>query len=319
MLDSFKETCFKKEYQKIKKKWEKTDIIQWDFAGLPERIPLKDRDGRLTGFAWPGLVESDGQISLRLFTSQNDAREITKTGLASLYRLHFSRQWKEAKKDFVIPRAHWALYEGLGTHEEINKDIFTFIISEIFQIYSGSIPCKDDFDKCICIVKEHGLYTPGKKILKDVVTLLQQRRSVLDVIGKFEESAKGLNKKACFLFKEQVKELLPPGFLNEITLKELNNFPRYLKAIGIRMERRMTNPAKDAAKEVQLQPHIVQLAEVMRWRNITSELQVAISQYKQMIEEFKVSLFAQELKTAFPVSARRLEEKWREIKVLSIE
>jgi len=305
--------------QKIKKQWEKADIIQWDFENIPERIPLKDRDGRLTGFAWPGLVESEGQISLRLFTSQYDAREKTRIGLASLYRLHFLMQWKEAKKDFVIPRAHWALYEGLGTHEEINKDIFIFIIAEIFQTHSGSIPGKDDFNKCICFVKEYGLYTPGKKILKDIVKLLQQRRSVLDAIGKFEESAKGLNKNTCLFFREQVKELLPPGFLAEITLKELNHFPRYLKAIGVRMERRMTNPAKDAAKEDQLQPHIAQLADVMRWKNITSELQLAISQYKQMVEEFKVSLFAQELKTAFPVSGRRLEEKWREIKVLSIE
>lgn len=305
--------------QKINKKWEKADITQWDFDGLPERIPLKDKDGRLTGFAWPGLVESDGQISLRLFISQDDAREKTRIGLAALYRLHFSRQWKEAKRDFVIPRAHWALYEGLGTHEEINKDIFTFIISEIFQTNSGFIPGKDDFDKCICFVKEHGLYSPGKKILKDVIEILQQRRSVLDAIGKFEESAKGLNKKACLFFREQVKELLPPGFLTEMTLKELNHFPRYLKAINIRMERRMTNPAKDAAKEVQLQPHIAQLVEAMRWKNITSELKLAISQYKQMVEEYKVSLFAQELKTAFPVSDRRLEEKWREIKMLSIE
>ena len=305
--------------QKVKKKWEKADITQWDFPGLPERIPLKDNDGRLTGFAWPGLVESDGQISLQLFTSQDDAREKTRTGLASLYRLHFPRQWKEGKKDFVIPRAHWALYEGLGTHEEINKDIFTFVIAEIFQTHSGSIPRKDDFNKRICFVKEHGLYTPGKKILKEIVELLQQRRSVLDAIGKFEESAKGHNKKACLLFREQVKELLPPAFLDEITRKELNNFPRYLKAIGIRMERRMTNPAKDAAKEAQLHPHVIRYAELMKWKNISSELQQAISQYKQMIEEFKVSLFAQELKTAFPVSTRRLEVKWREIKVLSIE
>lgn len=306
-------------FEKVKKKWERTNIVRWDFAGLPERIPLKDSDGRLTGFAWPGLVETDGDIAIRLFVSQEQAREKTRIGLAALYRVSFPRQWKEAKKDFVIPRSHWALYEGVGTHEEVNEDLFSFIMAEIFQTHSGAIPGQQDFEARVAFVKQNGVYTPGKKVMEEVVELLRERRNVLDFIGKIEESGKGLNKKTCALFRGQVKELLPPRFLAHMTRDELSHYPRYLKAISIRMERRMTNPAKDTAKEAQLQPHVAHLAELMERKNTSGELYEAICQYRQMIEEFKVSLFAQELKTAFPVSSRRLEEKLREIKVLSIE
>ena len=192
------------------------------------------------------------------------------------------------------------------------------IMSEMFQTYNGSIPSKDSFMQRVSSVREHGLYTPGEKILKEIVEVLQQRREVLDAISKVEERAGGRNKKTGLFFRAQVTELLPPGFLSEISCSELPHLSRYLKAIAIRMERRMTNPAKDAAKEKQLVPHVQRYFEAIQLNNISSDLMQELTLYKKMIEEFKVSLFAQELKTAFPVSARRLEEKWREIKLLSI-
>ncbi|MBC8317670.1 MAG: ATP-dependent RNA helicase HrpA [Desulfobulbaceae bacterium] len=306
-------------FEKIKKKWERGPITKWDFAALPERITLKDSDGRLTGFAWPGLSAGDRDISIRLFVSQDEARESSRKGLAALYRIYFPRQWKEAAKDFMISRSHWALYEGVGTHEQINDDLFSFIMTEIFQLHAGTIPGIQDFEARIAFVKKNGIYTPGKKMMEEVVELLRERRKVLDFIGKIEESGKGLDKKTCALFRDQVKELLPPRFLAYMTRDQLSHYPRYFKAISIRMERRMTSPAKDTVKDAKLQPYVAQLAECVKRKNRSGELYEAVSQFKQMIEEFKVSLFAQELKTAFPVSSRRLDEKLREIKVLSIE
>jgi ATP-dependent helicase HrpA len=304
--------------EKLKKKWERGKISSWDFHNVPERIPLKDRNGRLTGFGWPGLAEKNKEIFLLLFSSQKESRQNTRKGLAALYHLQFPRQWKEAKKDFIIPRAHWALYEGIGSHEQINEDLFDFIIADIFQTHSGLIPTKKQFEECIAFVKQYGLFTPGDKIREEVVSLLRERRKVLDNISFVEESGKGMDKKTCLLFRQQVEDLLPPRFLKHMKRMDLPHFGRYLKAVSIRMERMMTNPAKDAAKQAQLEPHDKRLAMLQERAAGTSELQEAMDQYRQMIEEFKVSLFAQELKTAYPVSPKRLEEKWREIKVLSL-
>jgi ATP-dependent helicase HrpA len=91
--------------------------------------------------------------------------------------------------------------------------------------------------------------------------------------------------------------------------------PRYLKALQIRADRGLLNREKDRRREEELRPFIERLTELSKNLPafVSAEKKQALAELSQMIEEFRVSLFAQELKTAFPVSARRLEEKLNEI------
>ncbi|MCB2183778.1 MAG: ATP-dependent RNA helicase HrpA [Desulfobulbaceae bacterium] len=302
------------------KKWEKGSLTDWDFDGVPERIPIKDKKGKLTGFAYPGLVlEKDGNVALRLFHSQDEQREKTTEGLRALYSMQFVKQCKALKKDIALPRSYWALYEGIASHEEFNEDLLSFVLTEIFSCRSGTIPSRQEFDKKITEVKQNGLYAPAKEMMQQVVELLRDRREVLDDIAAIEEKCRTQNKlgvslEDCRNLRAEVASLLPPRFLLKLDNAELQRIPRYLKAMRIRLERKMHNPAKDEQKAKQLHVHEERLALFQSMENLTRKQKESVTGYRYMIEEFKVSLFAQELKTSIPISAKRLDKWWQEMR-----
>jgi ATP-dependent helicase HrpA len=86
-----------------------------------------------------------------------------------------------------------------------------------------------------------------------------------------------------------------------------------LKALRIRLERARVSPGKDALKAQQVAIHEERYAKAAAGKDLSGDLLARLREYQEMIEEFKVSLFAQELGTALPVSAKRLEKKWQEI------
>ncbi len=87
---------------------------------------------------------------------------------------------------------------------------------------------------------------------------------------------------------------------------------RYCKALQIRMERAYASPEKDTVKAIQIQPFISRLKE-LKPRDPSPECQKLLREYRTMLAEYKISVFAQEMKTRFPVSAKRLDKKWKEI------
>jgi len=94
---------------------------------------------------------------------------------------------------------------------------------------------------------------------------------------------------------------------------QLPQFPRYLKALLMRMERAALNPVKDQERGRQLAPFLVALQKHTAAPPSTPEGRQRLDEYRWMVEEFKVSLFAQELGTAFPISAQRLEQQLKRI------
>ena len=304
----------------LRRKWEKNSVQDWDFEGVPDRITIKDTKGKLAGFAYPGLVcRDDGQVDLRLFADLDERDMNTSQGMRALFGLQFVKQCKALRKDVTLPRSYWALYEGIATHEELNEDLYNFSLDEIFSCRPGHIPVKKEFDKIVEKVKKEGLHQPARKLKEHIVELLRDRRQLLDFISAIEEKCRekakmGLTLDQCHRFRNDVQELLPPRFLQKMEMRELNRIPCYLKALHVRMERRLVNPGKDEAKAAQLAVHEKRLEQLYSTETLDREQKALIQEFKYMIEEFKVSLFAQELKTAFPISAKRLEARWMEIK-----
>lgn len=309
--------------QELRDRWERDSVTDWDFAGLPERISVKDKKGRLAGFAFPGLAVEDDRIALRLFGDLRHCRQETTRGLIALYCLGLGKQCRALEKEQAVPRAYWALYEGISSHEEMNQDLRFFAMREIFEAGSGVIPGRESFTGIIDRVRKKGLLPLARQLFEEVVELLRERRAVLDYISETERKCREMTKRTvtladCERFREMVAELLPGRFLLRLDREEMGRIPRYLKAIRIRLERKANDPGKDAVKQNQLGVHEERLAGIRNRDDITPEQKEIIGQYRMMIEEFKVSLFAQELKTIVPVSAKRLDKKWEEVQRLLV-
>ena len=178
---------------------------------------------------------------------------------------------------------------------------------------------------------------PGlaQQLLDRVGPILQLRQQVQQRVGTLapvaaapprEQTFKGFDQLGAVIaaptrptnpLAEQLAALLPPRFLERIPFERLPHLPRYLKALLLRTERAALNPAKDQERMRQIAPYLEALKNLEAATARTMEARRAINEFRWMVEEFKVSLFAQELGTLAPVSPKRLDEQLARTRALA--
>ena len=299
----------------LRKKWERTNINTWDFEDLPEKIPLQSSKNKLMGYVYPCLLmDEQGHVSIKLLTDPEECRRNTREGILGLYSLQFPRQFKNLKKECSLPSSFWALYEGLGPRQQLSEDVYLFVLDEIFGSKNTLWPSKDEFFKLVDTIKKEGLFVRARQLIELVIDVLRERRATLDLIKRMESMDK-TKSQAVFetnMFHKELAEAVPADFIQKFDAGQMTSAIRYCKALQIRMERAYASPEKDKVKAAQIFPFISRLEE-LRPNEPSPECLKLIQEYSRMLAEFKISIFAQEMKTCIPVSAKRLEKKWQEI------
>jgi len=301
----------------LKACWEKP-LTPDRFGQVPAALPVPGEDGSLQGYVYPGLCcDAQEAVQQRLFLQEDEARQSTRQVLLRLYGKEFAPQIKSLRKDLAIPRSHWALYEGLATHEQINEDLWHFVLYTVFDIRDGLTPSAGQFAAKVEEVRRQGLFPLCMELKGAVVLLLQERRATLDVIAGCAQKFGGTGEAQTRFVdaQRQVSLLVPTDFLQWATRARLAAICRYLKALRIRVERAQVSPGKDMSKAKQIILHEERYARIASKENSPAILRQHLQEYREMIEEFKVSLFAQELGTAYPISDKRLDKKWQEIEL----
>jgi ATP-dependent helicase HrpA len=303
----------------LKAQWEQKNLTPAQFAETPGSLPVSGANGSLQGYVYPGLCfdEQEG-VGQRLFMQETEARQSTRQTLLRLYCNEFAPQIKSLRKDLAIPRSHWALYEGLATHEQINEDLWHFVLFTVFDLSDGLVPSVGQFAAKVEEARRQGLFPLCREIFDAVVLVLQERRATLDTIAKFSSlpgTPGGDGQAERFAeYRHQVSLIVPADFLRWVARPRLPAMCRYLKALRIRVERAQVSPGKDALKARQIAIHEERYARAVSSGGSLSAAHAGhLREYGEMIEEFKVSLFAQELGTAYAVSEKRLDKKWCEI------
>ncbi len=280
-------------------KWEQPAVTSWSFGDLPESIRVEDVGGHPV-FAWPGLTVRDGEVDIRLFRKQEDAAAATPAGIRRLAELVLAKEIvslrKElrsltiaaaAKKPVSLPDALATVSAKLApvslTSETLQQSAFLHILDHTLQLNPPltaarfeemTAAARRDFPVLISKIREHA-------------------KLILDLRDKILTSPKryaGMDQDAA--------RLVPPDFLARTPHSRLVNLPRYLKAILLRAERAAPHPAKDAEKARRL-------ASFTGWESRVPPANR--DAFRWLLEEFRVSIFAQELGTAAPVSDKRLE------------
>ena len=302
-------------FESAGKKWERTGLTRWDFGNLPEKIDVKVKNkGTWTGY--PGL-ESDSKktkiVNLRLFYDHDKANESHKEGVAGLYAIYFAKDLKFLKKSMVIPKEviHYADY--FGGARRFEKKLYKHVTKGLFQ---KNIRTEKAFYSHAEAVKPV-IISKGRKILDHIIPLIEAYYKTRNTIYDLEKAG-SVNKEALsFLstLKEELTKLVPKNFMDLYNSKRFVHLVRYIKAIEIRVQRALINFEKDEGKAKELKIFTDSLNELLKGLSplVSKEKKNAVEEYFWLIEEYKVSLFAQELKTAIPVSKKRLENKLREI------
>jgi ATP-dependent helicase HrpA len=297
-------------WKKAREKWEREGITGWDLGDLPESVPV----GPSTA-AYPGLEPREKCVNIRLFTTPQKALASHKEGVRQLFMLHFSRDLRFLKQDLSLKGTECPGASYFGGATGVEKAMYECLLRMLFQ---KNIRTREAFG-------EHALGVRNSMPAK-AWELRDQALKVLDAYHETRltlqriENGSRENKSVlelCALVREELRALVPENFLEIYTLDRLAQFPRYLKALEMRIERGAYDPLKDRKRADEAEAFSDELERMNQDAVVSgssTEKREALEDLRWMIEEFKVSLFAQELKTAFPVSSKRLKKKIDEIK-----
>ena len=271
---------------------EKDNLTTWDFGDLPVQVSLNINGVTVQGF--PTLVDKESHVSLCILDNPNTAKEQFRGGIRRFFLLGLPTK-KLIKQ---MPINHICLqYMKIGKCEELKKDMLIAIVDSIFLV--EPLPSTQaDFEQRLA---------EGKKCLMTVTN--DYARQLERVLKEYNTLSQKLSKhtSTTLEIKQHVKHLIYNGFVKEISLTQLKQLPRYLKAVQLRLDRLEHDPQKDNRKAVQMAPL---WDTYWQHRAECKVLQPKLIEFRWMLEELRVSLFAQELKTAYPVSVQRLEKFW---------
>jgi ATP-dependent helicase HrpA len=299
-------------FGKARLTWEKTGLTSWDFGELPDAITLKS-GVCFEGYAYPGLEAGKGCVNIRLFKSKREADASHSRGVTLLYTFYFKDELKYLKKAITLSGdlKEWA--ESFGGTRKCEDSILEKVTHDIF---SANIRTRDAFI-------DHAERVTGKILPKgqDILNIFKPvLKSYYDTVIflKNLEKANRFNKQELQYLahlREEMTLLIPRDFLLKYNDKRLTHIIRYLKAITIRAERGIAHLEKAFSKTAEIKIFSDKLQDMVNSVAVgdSEEKLKAIEEYRWMIEEFKVSVFAQELKTAFPISQKRLEQRIREL------
>lgn len=279
--------------------FERDNVTAWDIGTLPESIKFARGKQQLTGYL--GLQkEKDGHIALRLFDTSAAAEQAHRLGVIELMKL----QLKEQVKD-------------------LNKGIQGFTQAAMLLKHINADTLRDDLTQAVCdraFIGEDEL-PRNEKAFKEQIKRARSRlpavkealsRYLQEIAAAYAELNSKLGKHPLtHLLRQRLQTLLAPGFASHTPWVQWPRLPIYLKAMTLRLEKYSSNPARDAAREADIQ-ELEQMWQEKTDSLIKQGLPISddLAAFKWMIEELRVSLFAQELKTPYPVSVKRLMKEW---------
>lgn len=285
--------------------FERDNVTAWDIGTLPESIKFARGKQQLTGYL--GLQkEKDGRIALRLFDTTEAAEQAHRQGVIELMKL----QLKEQVKD-------------------LNKGIQGFTQAAMLLKHINADTLRDDLTQAVCdraFIGEDDLPRNEKAFKEQIKRARSRLPAVKEALSRYlQETAAAyaeLNGKLgkhplTHLMRQRLQTLLAAGFATRTPWAQWPRLPIYLKAMTLRLEKYSSNPARDAAREADIQ-ELEQMWQEKTDSLIKQGLPISdgLAEFKWMIEELRVSLFAQELKTPYPVSVKRLVKVWEKIKII---
>lgn len=294
--------------------YEKTGLTSWSFEALPEQITLEQNGLEMT--AYPALVDKTDSVDLTLMDTAAQARQLTHLGLRRLFMLAQADAVKYLHKNLPgikemclhyanVPPSPYGdkTNSKLTPCEQLKTDLIHVAFDRCFILEQTTIRSREEFEQRLNS-RRGDLIKIATELAHNIASPLAEYHAIAKRLGGNIPLA-AIN--AVNDIREQLSFLVYQGFVHDTPDEALKRLPVYCQAAGIRLDKLLTDPAKDRQRMAEVKPH---------WQKFISKVNKieteAFYEYRWMLEEFRISLFAQELKTAYPISAKRLEKQWQQ-------
>ncbi|MDP1894110.1 MAG: ATP-dependent RNA helicase HrpA, partial [Hydrogenophaga sp.] len=283
----------------------------WTFGELPELMEIRKGGQTLIGF--PALIDLGDAVSIEVFDEPEAAMARHREGLRRLFALQIRDALKYLEKNLPGLMTMASAYmqvgktdsgSGGGTAEELKSQIIELALDRAFlaePLPTDEVAFKKRVDE-------------GRGRLTLISTEIARNASL--ILTEYAAAARKLKDSrppadVATDVAQQLQRLVPKRFLLTTPYAQLQHFPRYLKAVQQRLDKLRADPARDAAKFAELRPQ-----DQRFWRLVAERKGVQdarLQELRWLLEELRVSFFAQELRTPQPVSVKRLDKAWSQI------
>ena len=286
---------------------EKTGLKQWDFGDLPKTLSF-ERDGlKVTGY--PALEDDEDSISVKLFDTEREAAINHRKGVCRLMRFELKEQMKQLEKSLPNFNQYALVLRNVVSPDDLREDLIVAISDRAF-IGEDELPRSNaDFMKLKARARTR-LPAVSQAVARQAQTIATEYQLLVTQQAKMPSTVNRLKRD----LEQQIALLLYKNCFSQTPWEQLQHVPRYLKALRLRIEKQPANPDRDGKNAASVG------VLWQKWQDKINALHQAnldipqdIQNYRWLIEELRVSLFAQELKTPFPISIKRLEKTWTDI------
>ncbi|MFK7958221.1 MAG: ATP-dependent RNA helicase HrpA [Lysobacterales bacterium] len=274
---------------------------RWDFGALPLTTELP---GNITAF--PALVDQNTSVGVRVFDGAQEATDHHRFGLRRLLTLTLNDKFKYLSRHLGLSPEDYLRYANIGSAKELERDM-VFAVSMTLVDDADQPPRSEiDFDRLVSESRAR-VVDAGNQLSALMRDTLQRFH---DIRQQLNDELEKIAPSAVADITEQLEYLIYPGFLTEVSPECLRHYPRYLNGVQLRIERLLKDPMKD-------RKHAAQIAGF--WRDYINRCHAddsypaALDAFHWLLEEYRISLFSQPLKTAQPVSAKRLKTAWNQV------
>ena len=285
--------------------FERDDVVAWDFGDLPRERELVQ--GGLSLRAYPALVAEDGRVALRLLETRAEAEAAMIDGLCALFSREHRQGLKYLRRNLPGLERMCLRYAPVGRCEELREDLVYLSVRRALLPDGVAVYAEAEYRRHSELARGR-LVSVANDLCAGVDRSLERYQ---DIRRRLKGAVPPAWLAAVADIRVQLEHLLFPGFLRQIPDGVLEHLPRYLQAVQRRLDRLETQPERDRRQGAQVE-------ELWRrWlQRSEADPQAAardpeLVRYRWLLEELRVSLFAQELGTAEKVSVKRLEEQWQ--------
>ena len=276
----------------------------WVFGELPETLEIQK--GNKTLFGYPALEDRGDYCDLEVFDDLLEARKQHHLGLRRLFALNNKDTLKALQKQLPGIRELGLLFINVGSVEGLIEQILNLALERAFMTEPLPVNAEQ--------------FTERLQVGKTRVALIAQEisRHALNALQAYTDlqkkmaSAKASSLTAYADIQTQMQALIFPKFVAEIPYGQLVHLPRYLKAIAMRIDKLRSNPSRDAQCQKDWESVARPWQKLLQGSKGSSSYAMtedqSLQDFRWQLEELRVALYAQELKTPSPMSLKRLEK-----------
>ncbi len=295
---------------------EQEGLTDWDFGELQESIQLERGGIKLTGF--PALVDEGDSVALRVMDSRPNAERAMRAGLRRLFMLRLAKDMRYLKRNlpglekmrlqYTKAAAAPKGYAAKST-PDLQSELMALVMDLTFIQDMPPLHTASEFQARIDECKGRLM-----NVAEDVVLLVQEILDAYQQVRKLLSKANKINWMTSVAdINQQLDRLVFRGFLQLTPYYNLQHLPRYLKAIAQRLDKLGHAAARDQQLLREMQGLYQQWQGWDEKCRNNHKVDERIEELRWTFEELRVSLFAQGLKTDYPISLKRLEKRCKEL------